>query len=385
MKNSRELKWFTLIEIIVWILIFSIIIVSWFYALSSLMVWKVKLIEETDIEKKAFYFSEKFFEMIKRWWEVDYEEYFNRSVVWVSYQSWHYMEDSWFWNYWEDWNVWNSWALDYGNWFYYCRSSPWIFMWTWWCIEGNNNSDWTVSWITMSYLWEPQRYWQYSFQFKDYNINVDIDEWDEDWNWIITWDDDDEWLWNWPSVFLWWTLMRDLYLVNGRKNKRTYFRRSVKEESQWWTCDFSDAENPTWSGCLWTIEFLRLDWKDRGMDHDSVTEDWDGTQYDWIIDTWIIDSDFTWWNIIIAWSNNENYWQPIFPDEINVSDVMFFVYPNKDLSYSWMDDSPETNISPYVRIWLTLSPWWRAKRKIKWTTPKVTIKTTVSLTDVFSN
>ena len=58
-------KWFTLIEIMIWMLISSMIIIIWFQALHAIMIWKVKLIESTNIEKESFSFMQKFFEEIK--------------------------------------------------------------------------------------------------------------------------------------------------------------------------------------------------------------------------------------------------------------------------------------------------------------------------------
>ena len=92
-------KAFTLIEIIVSIVILIIVIIWWFNAYTAVLIWKIKLIEKTDIQKQAFYFSEKFFEELKKWWTIDYEEYFNRKIVWVTTSSGHYDLNTWFWNF----------------------------------------------------------------------------------------------------------------------------------------------------------------------------------------------------------------------------------------------------------------------------------------------
>jgi len=234
-------KAFTLIEIMVWILIFSIIIVWGFQAYSSVLIWKVKLIEWTKIQKQAFYFSEKFFEEIKRWWIIDYEEYFNRKVVWTTTLSWHYLELTWFWNYWINWNIWTT---TYWDWFYYCRSDNWSKMtWTG-CLEKYSAK---IDWTDISVWNNPQRYWQYSFQFIDYNLNFDSDNWDEDWDWNIVWDDDDEYLGLWPVVFS-WSEVKEIYLVSADKRKRTFFRWNI----------FPDETKNTEK--RWTIEMLKLEW-----------------------------------------------------------------------------------------------------------------------------
>ena len=404
MKKISLLKWFTLVEILVWILIFSIVIIWWFKALVAINIWKIKLIEETNIEKEALYFSEKLFEEIKKGWLVDYEEYFNRKIVniWKSslYSSWHYLHKTGFWNFGGFWSVESS---SYWNNFYYCVSWSWVsnsLSLSWvlseinlWCVKGNNDSDWNSGLLySINYSWKPQRYGQYSFQFKDYNINYDNDSWDEDWDDKIIWDDDDGDIWLWVDVFSWWLDVKELYLISWDKNKRTFFRWNVIYDKSHPTydsetrtnsaCDFSDAYSPTWTWCLWTIEFLKLDWYDFWMDHSTWDIDENSTQYDWVIDTWLINKDFAWWEEVIAWSNTNSYWVPLFPDSISVSDFKVFVYPNKDLNRAWKEN--QTNIAPYVRINITLIPGFRNRKWIKWSIPEINISTTISLSDIFS-
>lgn len=370
-------KWFTLVEIMIWILITSTIIIIWFQALTTVTVWKIKLIESTNIEKETFLFTQKLFEEIKAGWLIDYEEYFNRKVVGnTSYASWHYNLETWFWNFW---NWGNVWSTSYWDGFYYCRSWDLNQMWTWGCVEADYHS-----WST-SYAWESQRYGQYSFQFIDYNSNADWDLWDEDWDTKIIWDDDDEYLWEWPIVFTWWTDIKELYLISWDKTKRTIFRWTVwddlnKPSSS--NCNTTDWKTFTWTWCLWTIEFLRLEWKDWWMDHTAWNSD--SWEYDWVIDTWLINPDFTWWWNVVAGSTWTWYWLPLFPDTINVANFEVYAYPNKDIKHAWKDYSPETNLSPYVRLKLKLTPSWKVKKKIKWKIPEFEINTTISLTDIYS-
>jgi len=246
------------------------------------------------------------------------------------------------------------------------------------CID-NFNTDWT------SVLWKPQSYGQYSFHFIDYNSNYDSDLWNEDWIWWIIWDDDDEYLWKWPEVFQSWSGVTELYLISANKEKRTLFRWIVKDDpyikNSVASCDFTNAKAPTGSGCLWTIEFLKLEWKDWGFDHDTSNLDraW---EYDWVIDTWLINKDFASWNEIIAWSNLDNYWLPLFPDSINVSSFDIRAYPNKDIKDAWKEENIDG--APYIRINMTLTPSWKVKKRIKWKVPEFNISTTINLTDIFS-
>lgn len=381
LQKNKNITWFTLVEILVWILIFSMVMVWWFQALSTITIWKIRLIQKTDIEKESFYFTEKFFEMIKKWGTLDYEEYFNRKVVWTSsYTSWHYLEKTWFWNFWVWWTIW--WET-YWAWFYYCRSIDWTSMWENWCYNNNFNT-----WLSPD--WEPQRYWEYSLQFIDYNSNYDWDSWnlwDEDWDWEIKWDDDDEYLWLWPNTFTSWEDIKELYLISWDKKIRTLFRWNVIEDPSYplWNCDNIDSENPTWTWCLWTIQFLQLEWKDWWMDHNIWTIDIDWSQYDWVIDTWIISPDFAWWSTdTVAWSNSTDYWVDLFPDTINIRDFKIFAYPNKDINLAWKDSSENINLSPYIRLQFTLGSSWKNRKKMKWNPPEIKFSTTINLTDIYS-
>jgi len=373
--------WFTLIEIMIWILISSMIIIIWFQALNSILIWKVKLIESTNIEKESFSFMQKFFEEIKSGGLIDYEEYFNRKVVWnTTYLSGHFDKNTWFWNFGKLWKPW-VFPFDIGKWFYHCRSTDWVKMWTW-CID-NFNTIWDVS-------GKPQSYGQYSFHFIDYNSNYDDDWGDENWDWKIIWDDDDEHLWVWPKVFESWTWVTELYLIGADKKNRTFFRWTVKQDpyinNSSYTCNTSDWITFTGSWCLGTIEFLKLEWKDWWFDHDisNTNKIW---EYDWVIDTWLIDKDFSENKNknsirVIAWSDLKNYWLPLFPDSINVKSFDIRAYPNKDIKQAWKEQN--IDVAPYIRVNMILTPSFKVKKKIKWKIPEFNISTTINLTDIFS-
>lgn len=349
--------WFTLIEILIWILIFNFVIIGWFQALSAVNIWKIKLIEKTNITKDAYYFSERLFEEIKSWWILDFEEYFNRKIVWTTTSSWYYSIPTWFWNFGSWWSIWNT---NYWDDFYYCEN---ITLWNW-CFTS----------------WDFQRYWQYAFQFIDYDSNWNW--WDENWDWNIRWDDDDEHLWLWPIVFTWWQNVREIYLISWDRKKRTLFRWSWKEDEFPYkptsaTCNWTTF----WSGCLWTIEILKLEWKDWWFDHSNSSWTW---YLDWIIDTWIIDPKFSWENNTIAWSNSDNYRQPIFSDNISVSNFEIFAYPNIDRNHAWKDIWASININPYIRINMTLTPSWKKRVGMKWKIPELKLSTTINLVDYFT-
>lgn len=369
-----------------WILIFSFVIIWWFQAYTSVSIWKVKLMQKVNTEKQNIYFIEKFFEEIKKWWVIDFEEYFNRKVVGTTFSSGHYDKPTWFWNFWNTWIPENP---NYWDLFYYCRSNNTDLM----SNTGANPSLWCFDKIefnsgTTIYSWQPQRYWEYSFQFIDYNSNKDADIiiWDEDWDWNIVWDDDDEFLWRWPIAFSGWTDLKELYLIWWNKKSRTIFRWNVKEDPNKppaENCNTVDWITFTWSWCLWTIEMLKLIWKDWWMDHVELSID--ATQSDWVIDTWLIDPDYSWWlTDKVAWSDNDNYWVPIFPDTLNIIDFKVFLYPNIDYSLAWKDNATNIRISPYVKFYISILPSRKSKIWLKWNPKPVNFSTTISLTDIFS-
>nr|MDD3720049.1 hypothetical protein [Candidatus Gracilibacteria bacterium] len=394
--NLLKIKAFTLIEILLGISLFSIIVLTGFYAFSAVSMSKIKLIEKTNIEKESFFFGEKLFEEIKKGGVIDYEEYFNRKVVNAGYVgneygSGHYKYDTGFGNFGSGGVIG---TINYGRvGYYYCRSgngatqnmgsggiNPNLG-----CRSNNlNNFSGTTYGVSGSYSGKYEIFGQYYLQFIDYNSDYNNDGGDSDGNGFIYGDDDDENLGIGPEVFSSGGEVKELYLISGNKQKRTFFRRNVKVDPKKplsETCDFSNPSSPTGSGCLGTIEFLKMNNIDIGKDHDrSITGKW---QYDGIPDTWIINPDFSGTGELVAGSNTGNYWVPLFPDSINVKDVRFYLYPNKDLNLAWKEGGG-SNFSQYLRISYTLTPS-RAKRGgIKGKIPELNFSTTITLSDLFS-
>ena len=388
MKNYK--KAFTIIEVMISILIISSCLIVWFQLYSMALVSKVKIVEQTNLEKNIFYFSEKLFTLIKKWWTLDYEEYFNRKIIWAEIESGHFSKNTWFGNFWYEWVVWTS---NFWKGFYYCLS------WDWednklkptWCWEKLNIDSNIVKEgkKDRNYFWSPQRYWQYSFQFIDYNSNHDDDSWDENWDWKIIRDDDDEHKWAGPEVFDAWSDVKELYLLSWDKKKRTLIRwkyfqdEFITDSSKKWSENPDDKKY-----CRWTIEFLELEWKDWWLDHNSAVND--DFQNDWVVDTWIISKEFTWWEEIIAWGEQDwwKYRKELFSDDINISDFKISAYPNIDNTKTWNVDLKEQKsylVSPYVTISMQLKPSWKLKAKIQWNIKDVNFNSTINLTDIFSN
>lgn len=378
-------KAFSLVEILVGILIISIVMVAGFQTLSAIGIGKIKLIESTKIEKESYFLAERFFEMIKKWGTLDYEEYWNRSTYNTSYQSWHYLGQSWFWNFW---NSWNPWTTTYGTNLYYCVSSSTTLVWTGGCLGALNRWAQLASTTADTYNNTPQRYRQYELQFIDYNSDGDGDFGDEDSSGegylSFKWDDDDLYLGNGPEAFS-GSRVTELYLTNLRGDERTLFRWHVIQDPDapsWATC--SGSQDMTWSWCLWTIQMLKLVGRDYGHNHTLAgPADLDGSQNDGVIDTWLIHRDFhPTWIDMIADSTTNSYWRAIFPDSVSVMDIEFHAFPNKDMKYSWKEGGEKYQIAPYIQIKMSISPSWKEKKKIKWKIPKSEFITTIGLTDL---
>ena len=379
MKKNNFLG-FTLIEVLLSTTIIASVLISGFYALTFISIGKIRLVEATKIEKEGFYFSEKLFEMVKRWWVLDFEEYYNRKIVGnTTFSSGHFLTPTGYGNFWHGGNIGTN--TNYWDTIYYCLSPSGTNMWTGGCLTNNNSA------LIQNHDTQPQRYGQYSTHFIDYNSDYDADGWDEDADWEFIGDDDDKFIGQGPDVFNTNININELYLISGDRKSRTQFRWNVKLDPDRPTgenCDFSDHSSPTGTGCLGTIEFLQLDGKDWWTDHATGPIDANGSQYDGITDTWIVNSRFAGNSTTVAGSNNNYYREKLFPDDISVSDFEIFAYPNKDIDLAWKDSNSTINQSPYIRMKLVLSPSWKKRRTLRWTIPQVEIATTISLSDEFS-
>lgn len=389
MKILSSKNWFSLIEVLMGVLIFSMVMTGAFYALSSVNIGKVKLIEETSLEKEAFYFSEVLFDFIKQGGTTDFEEYFNRQTINTGvaslYSSGHYVVES---------NFWNG-----SSTMFYCisKDASSMFPRTWTatgCLDDFNTDS--LSTLGANYHTDvfsladkSLLYNQYLYQFIDYNSDADSDGGDENSDGNINRDNDDEFVGDGPEVF--WSDGRvyEVYLISWSGDTRTFLRWNVTNDPDapsFATCNGLSwvPTSISWEGCLGTFEYLKLKWVDWGYDHNDWVQD--VTQYDGIIDTWIYDPEIYWLstNIVADASNDDDYRISLFPDSMNVKNVNFFLYPNKDIRYAWKDFSDSVNINPYIQIKLTLSPSRNKRKWIKWKLPEYTFNTTISLTDIYS-
>ncbi|NDK10133.1 prepilin-type N-terminal cleavage/methylation domain-containing protein [Candidatus Gracilibacteria bacterium] len=361
---------FSLVEVLVGILIVTFVMLAGFQALASVGVGKIKLIEQSTIEKEAFYAGEKFFEMIKTGGTLDYEEYWNRFSYNTVFTAGHYQNESRFGN---------------DGVRYYCTSGNGVSQ----ALTGSGcltsstrkrNADGTV--FTNTNL--RQRYGQYEDQFIDYNSDYDASgtvHGDEDGNGFVYGDADDLFLGIGPEAFTNGIDVGELYLINKAGDERTFFRWNVgldPDRPTGATC--TGTKVMTGTGCLGTIEFIKLVGRDWGDDHNAAISDI--SQGDGKIDTWLIDNDFTNTPNTLASAGTDAYWQSIFPNNIHISKLEFYIAPYKSLEYSWRDRDPMIKIAPYVQLHMVIQPSWKEKRKITGTTPSVELSTTIQLSNL---
>lgn len=387
MYSTKNKAWFTLVEVMTSIVIVSIIMVWGFSVFANAIENKIIMTERMKIQKNAFVASEKLFELIKSWWTIDYEEYFNRMSLWdtKTAKTNEFLEKSLYWN-----NASNRILDNYSDlpYFYYCRSTSSTTL-TNWCIDSPDliSIDENNSPTTDSFMWEDQPYGQYALQFIDYNSNRDNDYWDEDWNWDILWDDDDLNIWTWPEVFPIWEPLDYLYLIDHKTNTRIFFEY-IRENSPLAQMECRHPFSYTKRDCVWKIVVKKMVWRDRWQSILKKNNN-DPTYWDWLIDTWINDPEITWLSESLHISeisassghnsadHNRFY---LFPNDINITDVKYYIYPNKSPEYAWRAESWEAwNISPYIKIKITMEPSFQDTMTLKNIDLSTTFTTTINL------
>lgn len=357
-------KSFTLVEVL------TVTVMVWMIFLVIMNLYSKMMRVRVDAEAKqsliqnSYNLLEKLNVMMKDY-TIDYEEYFNRRIVWCSWtiDIW----DNFSWNVWTSWNCSNR--TDYGNsnrqintnwWWYYCSSDNLG-------ISAPNNitsflSDeqsvdagsgcWNQNWFWDNR--EPQAFGQYKWQFRDMLGDADGD--------TIAWhaavfDDDDKDIWLWPIAIWDNENVQEIYLISKDKTQRTFIRRKFIEKCEYnpdlWKVPCSEL---SWNiKNLYTLQILKLKWFDAWASH-NFNWNW---LYDGYIDTWACDywewftcnwssidwTNYPWYNLP---NDQDDWWVNFFGDDITVTDWDIKIYPTKDSNYAWND--PDMKINPHIEI-----------------------------------
>lgn len=83
-------KGFTLIEMILSVTIFSSMLVLAFSALGNIGIFRTFISSKTDINQELYYAVESVVQTLKNGGDIDYEEYFNRSITGTGTSGGHY-------------------------------------------------------------------------------------------------------------------------------------------------------------------------------------------------------------------------------------------------------------------------------------------------------
>ena len=367
-------KAFTLIELLIASVILSIVLTVILQIYFSILKTRTDIYAKSTLVKNTNNVVEKLNIMMKNY-TIDYEEYFNRRIVWCNSDGWNVFS----------WDVGNWWYCkkftSYGNgnsiidtWnniLYYC-SNKWNNTdtkiedptdttsvhdceWnsnTWNAYIYHQSSDnlnaWSGCWKNeISTNWRIQSFWEYKLQFWNVAWNADSYMW-------CKWDDDDTDLWVWP-VAIWDNLhVQELYLISKDWKHRIFIRRKLI-----WTWDWNHDGNIdyTWWEALYKLQILKLRWFDIGSWH-IYWISWDSVN-DGKIDTWACDKKqwfkCTWdpiWLTEYPWYNlpkdANDGWVDMTINDITISNFNISIFPTKSPAHSWYDTGVQ--ISPYLRL-----------------------------------
>jgi len=351
MKINQKSKWFTLLEMLLAITWFLIIIVIVIGAYIKIFEIRDNIDARQNLIQESYFTLEKL-NILLRDFTIDYEEYFNRSMVWCDI-TW--AEFSWSW--WINWycdlftNYWNwnniNWISNSFN-LYYCSSQKSeIFpstVYTWY-------GYWDI-WTWCSISWY-QSFWEYYRQFRDMKRDTDTMP-------SIVNDEDDDDMGSWPEAILNSTWVKELYLISQDGKQRILFRRALIESWDWNKDSFISWDTEK----RYNIQILKLKWFDAWSNHnfDITSSSW---VYDWVIDTracdyslWFICnwsglwSTYPWYNLPL----NQNDWRAnMFPKNITIADRNLIISPTKNPEYSrkeWLQ------INPYFTISIKNKLYW---------------------------
>ena len=318
---------------------------------------------------------------------IDYEEYYNRQMVWCTEWGWTWSAFTWtvslsgycsnFTAYWNK----NSVTSDsgYHN-IYYCSSEL--------ANDGNDN-DWRKV-IWRNHCWRvgsQQSYWQFKALFIDVHGDTESDA-NTYWYGNRIWDADDEDMWN----SSWWSTtinaiidadnIQELYFISHDWKSRLYFRRALVN---------------TWNdSAQYKIQLLRLRWFDAWEKHsfdETVNNPW---LYDWVTDTWACDYwmwfEWHWDGIWTAYSwyklplDVNDCWIDLTHWSTTVSAWNIIISPTTDSDLAWAKDGRQINA--FMKI-LTVNwvyvPYYIGKMSDSIKDFKVPLETTINMKDFYRN
>ncbi len=367
MIDKYTKKAFTLIEMIISVTILALIltvVLSIYFTMQKL---RTDVFAKSILIKNTNSLIEKV-NLIMKNYTIDYEEYFNRRIVWCVWNNWW---DDFIWNVWTWWycknftTYWNENSVDSNTWkniIYYC-SSKWKEIpqshdcewnnWNW--ISGINyiidqdqlnlinwSGCWENVWWTDQGAWKIQSFGEYAAQFWDLKWNADWLKW-------CRWDDDDTDLWNWP-IAVWDNLhVKELYLISKDWKKRIFIRRKLISQE-----DFSnDWVIQTWER-LYKLQILKLRWFNVwsfNYSSDSIRKKintWACDKQEWFICNWrnvTSDWSYPWYKLP---NDVDDGRVDLTINDLTVRDFNLSIFPTIDPNLWWVNNNIQ--IYPYLTV-----------------------------------
>ena len=358
-KRKLKTHSFTLIELLYVMWILGLIMPAMF-ALYNFMIKSNREISARQSSIQQWY---EFFERLNilvQDYRIDYEEYFNRQMVWC--REW--------------WGTGSSFTWDVGSW-WYCSNFTTYWNWnstnreeetedlttpplnTWYhdlyycSTEDIISKQWLGSPVVVAAnecgtRWTLQSYGQYATMFTDVKWWLSNMVWD--------WDDENVWYLINPSPSIRAIQdadnIQELYLISQDWKNRLYFRRKLVSSEGSYT--------------QYRIQMLRLKWFDAWRLHSlsKSSENWIENRwvYDGEIDTWVCDYSmwFVWkWAPISSWGVYSGYNLPADVDDCRIDMTYWSTNAlgwNISVSPTWNPDLywaiTDRQINDYIKIFL---------------------------------
>lgn len=326
-------KGFTLFEVILALIIFSLMIGIIFNIYINIQKSEKNISNQQLLASQTNDFLDTLNELSFDY-TLDYEEYFNRTMnncIGSAEFSWNLKwECTIFTQYWNNWTWYKP---------YYCSS-----------VAEGSKSGYIYNYIDD--IWCAQTGSQYFFTYKwqfrdisDSNLN----------------NSDDVFLWKWPIAISNNTWVQELYLISKSWDHRIFFRRKFIT----WV-DLNWDWNINWKNeSLYVLQMIKLKWFDAGINHNF--DSWNISTYNWFIDTRACDIDnwfdcngtgvwnweFSWYNLALDWDDGR---VNITDSKITISDWNMEIYPAKD-PYLSKNDTWYL-VDPFIKISLIAHIYW---------------------------
>lgn len=345
-------KGFTLIEILLVLSWFIILIGVIFWLYQSLFVIKGSVSARQALVEQTYYALERI-QILLQDYTIDYEEYWNRSVVWCD-AAWN--QAIWPDGYCDRFSYYGNASATSWHVLYFCSSTdsqitPPVFQA--WLVNG-------LGCLSVSDV--PQSFWQYAKHFVD--VKNDTDDFGYGYGNIV-WDADDEDLWIGPNAIMYPELVPELYLISPDKTQRLFIRRALIESG-----DVNNDDDLDSTETRYTLQILRLQWLDAGSNHDFAPGD--NTVYDWQIDTRVCDA--AQWFVctgaspggIYSWfhmpADADDGRVDLLDNRITVADRSLQIFPTADPNYARAN--PDVQLNPYIRIFMDVklyAGYWQSR------------------------